>query len=449
MTMRDVITAAALLSAGIAPRAAAQHQGAPAPATLVRCGPGLDVPCMQARVPLDTTGAQLLAGFDSAGEATAWAGWIGTTRLVGPGVVVPERVSPPLRLLVLLDRSGSMRGQGIAYTRITLKAFIQSLDSASIRVAVAGFESRNVTAGIADVPFQSPARAADALEALPAPDLAGNTALYAALDAGITRVQRAVSAEPGTRGAILLVTDGRNDVGHPGDDAGLASGVEGLTAVRDAVQRSGQRVWLLGVGPTPAIDELRGLAGASGSVMIASLDPNAMARKLSDISRELHAARLLTFGVPGRASLALGRSAWVGAAAVEEDGKPILLHALQWQPPLFALPAFAGVADSASLPAALAPVLDAGSSAGTPWLMALLFGLVGVAGWVLVPRLLWRQEVVLEAPAPATPKQAAVPSAAATGSGDGMRTGITEAAPRRPDEITAEFQVPPELAGRR
>lgn len=444
--MRSLVLAA-LASAAIATSATAQHQGPRAPATLVRCQRGAEVPCVRVLVPLDTASLSLLSGLDSAAEAAAWAGWIGTTRLVGPTVAIPSGVNPPLRLLVLLDRSGSMRGQGIAYTRITLKAFIQSLDSTSIRVAVAGFESRRVADGISAVPFQPPARAAEALEALPAPDIAGNTALYAALEAGVERVQRAVSAEPGTRGAILLITDGRNDVDHPGDDPGLASGAAGLAEARGAVERSGLRVWLLGVGPTPARDELRTLAGSGGSVMIASLDPNAMERTFGNISRELHAARVLTFGLPGRVSLTLGRSPWTGAVAVQPDDRPLLLQPLLWQPPYFAMPAFAGVADSALLPAALAPALAAGAGTDTQWLMALLFGLIGVAGWVFIPRLLWRQEVVRPAAEAAAPAPRPEPEAPLE-TGSGLRAGVTEAAPRRPDAVTAEFPVPPQLAGR-
>jgi len=377
--------------------AIAQHQAPPTAAALVRCRTGLDAPCIQARVTLDTTGGALLSGLDSAAEAGAWIGWMGATRLVGPGVTVPAQVRPPLRLLVLLDRSGSMQGSGMAFTRITLRQFIQALDSTSIRVAVAGFESRDVARGIESAEFVAPARAADIVDAMQ-PDPAGNTALYAALLDGITRVNGAIAAEPGVRGAILLVTDGRNDVGHPRDDPGLASGPDGLAEASAAAERSGLRIWLLGVGSAPAQDELRTLAGAHGAALIASLDPNALADKLRGVSRELHDARALTFGMPGRVAFSLGRSAWLGAAAVQLGGRTALLQPLVWQPPVFALPAFTGVADSAALPAALNAALAAGDAGSDfHWLMAVLFGVAGLAGWVLIPRFFWRQEGVAPA----------------------------------------------------
>ena len=134
--------ALALACIAVAPAQAPAQ--APAPVRLVRCAAGRDLPCLTTRVALAGPAAVAVARLDSATESRAWTGVLGGARLIGPGVSVPRPIEPPLRLLVLLDRSGSMIGEGIAFTRLTLRSFIMGLDSATTRVAVAGFESRDV-----------------------------------------------------------------------------------------------------------------------------------------------------------------------------------------------------------------------------------------------------------------------------------------------------------------
>lgn len=173
---------------------------AAAPLRLVRCAPGSDAACLVTRVELPPATALVVGQLDSMAEARGWSGALGGAALLGPGVVVPRAVAPPLRLLVLLDRSGSMIGQGIAFTRITLKAFIEGLDSATVQVAVAGFESRGVRTGIEAAQFLPPPAAARALASLPAPDPQANTALYSALGDGVDRLRAELARAPGARG---------------------------------------------------------------------------------------------------------------------------------------------------------------------------------------------------------------------------------------------------------
>ncbi len=436
--MRLWLTAALVLAAvpaGLAqgPRAAAS------PVRLVRCVAGRDLPCLIARVVLTGAGAASVAALDSAAEAHAWTGVLGGARLIGPGVVVPRRIDPPLRLLVLLDRSGSMIGEGIAFTRITLRGFILSLDSATTRVAVAGFESRDVARGIQAARFVAPAEAARILQQLPAPDPTANTALYSGLVNGLEHLGAARTAAPGTQGALLLVTDGRNDVGHPRDDPDLLAGELGLKEAAAAAAASGAGIWIMGVGEHLSASEISTLAGTRGSATTVSLDPNAMSARLSAIARELRGSRDLTFGVSGGAASALARAPWAGTAAAWSGGKPVVTEALAWRPPLFALPAYEGVAEPASLPAALRDAgTAAGALAGLRWLMAGCLVLFGGLLWFAAPRYLWRRDEVLADTglAPAPSRRAPLATSADT---SGLRRDLQEAPPRRPEAITAEY----------
>lgn len=409
----------------------------PAALRLVHCAPHATLPCLTTRVALTTDGAAAASELDSAAEAHAWTGVLGGARLAGPGVAAGT-MGAPLRLIVLLDRSGSMVGEGIAFTRLTLRSFLQGLDSAAVQVAVAGFESRRVVAGIDSVSFLAPAEAARALDRLPAPDRAANTALYSALVAGVRRVAAARAATEGAAGAILLVTDGRNDVGHPGDDPELLGGADGRAEAARTAEESGDRVWILGVGGNLSSDEISTLAGRRGHAMTVSLDPNAMAARLATISRQLRNERTLTFGAAGGGSAGLARAPWQGTAALWIAGRPVVTQPLAWQPPLFALPAFEGVAPAGTVPAELGD-LAAGSGlpGGMRWPIAALFGLAGAVLWIAVPRFAWARPTAVATPPaePAATRQAAPPPQDA----GALRRDVQEAAPRKPEDVTQEF----------
>ena len=423
---------------------AAQAADSIAPLTLVRCAPRIDVPCLQARVRLDGRGLALLSQLDSAGEARAWTGDLAGRMLIGPAVTTPHDVTPPLRLLVLLDRSGSMIGDGIAYTRITLRSFIQGLDSGSVRVAIAGFESHDVNRLITETQFVSPAQAVEQLARLPTPDPRANTALYSALIEGAERVAAETRAAPGTQGAILLVTDGRNDVGHSRDDVGLLAGADGLRAAAAALNGGGRRIWIMGVGKGIAADTLRMLVGTNGSVTLASLDPNVMAMRLAAVSKELRGSRELIFAMPAGTEATLARTAWRGIAAAWVGNRQITARALSWRPPLFAMPAYRGVAAASALTATLRDALGAGGGgANVRWVMALFLALSGGAAWLLIPRLVWLRTADATGPVAdvadaAPPKQPEKASVEVLPDGSGLRRDVEEAAPRQPADVTQQ-----------
>lgn len=431
---RRTLAVVLVLAAFVRPELGAQR---PAKLRLVRCAPRASLPCLTTRLSLPADAALAAAELDSAAEVHAWTGTLGAARLIGPGVEV-GRSATPLRLMVLLDRSGSMAGEGIAFTRLTLRSFLEGLDSTSVRVAVAGFESRGVVAGIDSARFLPPPDAARVLDRLPAPDRAANTALYSALVAGVRRVAAAREATPGAEGAILLVTDGRNDVGHPGDDPGLLGGSAALADAARTTEAGGSRVWILGVGGNLSRDEIATLAGRHGEALTVSLDPNAMAARLAAIGRQLRPGRTLTFGAQGGGTSALARAPWLGTAALWAGGRPVVTQPLAWQPPLFALPAFEGVAPVATVPAALRDLAAGAPQAGMRWPMAALFVLGGLVLWVAAPRFAWARPPREARPAPAA---RAEPAAAPPADSGALRRDVQEAAPRKPGDITQEFPV--------
>jgi hypothetical protein len=162
-----------------------------------------------------------------------------------------------------------------------------------------------------------------------------------------------------------------------------------------------------------------------------------MGTRLAAIARELRGSRELTFGVGGGAAAALARAPWVGTAAAWGGGKPVVTQTLSWRPPLFALPAYEGVADAASLPAELRDVGASGLAGGMRWLLVLFFALSGAVLWLVVPRYVWARQTTAGIVAAEAPAPRAKPAAAADTTG--LRRDVTEAPPRKPGDVTHEM----------
>jgi len=123
----------------------------------------------------------------------------------------------------------------------------------------------------------------------------------------------------------------------------------------------------------------------------------------------------------------------------------------RWTPPLYALPAFSGVADSGTTLAQAITSFEQGEApVGSNVLVFGFFALVALVLWFALPGMLWPDEqsevtaptvklantVATSAPAP----RAAPPAASEQGtSSGGVRRGVTEAPPRKPTEVTGAF----------
>jgi len=401
----------------LAPFAAALHGPAAAQPLpeLVRCVEGRSIPCFSTRVVLAPAEAQSLG----AGDSARWSGAVGAVPFREVVVRAARTTERPLILLVLFDVSGSMAGEGVQQTRSALRAFLRELRGSE--VAVVPFSSRGVTAGIRAARFGTPAQAERQMDALPAP--AGNTGLYSAVHTGAqVLAARLRSAPAGAQGVLLVLTDGRNDVGRPGDEPGLLAGPEGRMRVVDAVRDAGFPVWMIGIGNGVDAGELAALAGPSGTPHTVAFDPVRLGRTLRGLRDALASSRQVTAVLPvwGRSRLARGEAGFRLEYALR--GSPGEPRTLRWRPPLMALPVFTGVAAPGRPLATLAAAEDESAAGRTLLVFAFLASLLAILGWV-VPALIW--PVRRPAPAPDT------------SDGEGIRPGVREAPPRRPSDVTA------------
>ena len=308
---------------------------------LVRCAAGRSMPCFE--VAYHRPDGASMAATASANTDTSSASWVGTvgqTRLIGPGLIRAGFDSTQvIRLLIAVDVSGSMKGEGIAFTRSALRGFLTSLPGSGIEVAVVPFESRRVAANFAGAKFVRPTDAIAQLEAVPAP-AEGNTALYSAVAEGI----RKLDTESGAAASVLLVlTDGVNDVGHSRDDPGLLGGEGGREEGRRLINGTGHRVWLVGVGSGVNSAELSSLAGDRARASVISMEPGALLALLASIRLSLASQYTLVYGVPSSVAASLARRPRQLVIRSDSVSLP------SWTPPLIASVPFAGVADSALL----------------------------------------------------------------------------------------------------
>lgn len=429
---------------GTAPVSAAAQTAAPVPTRVVRCYPAADVPCALAGATLNPEEARR-----EPNDSTArwWSGRLAGARLAGFHEAVDTTNPAPWKLLILLDLSGSMRGEGLRYARTGLRGFINGLPSVAVSVAVAPFESRQVAARIAGAQFGPPSDGVRVLDALPPPDAAGNTALYSALVAGLARLDKEMQgAAPGTRSGLVLLTDGKNDVRGASDDPGLLSGASGRQQAAATAAKSSHEIWLVGVGNVDP-GELSALAGDRGEALVDALNAVALGSRLSHIGRQIAADREVALRIMSPSLVLLARSGGagtlIGGANPTGAGEAAVVRRLDWHPPLLALPAYDGVADPKTLPTAMA------SSAGldadwSRWVMvSICLALLWLALTATLPHLLATPIGSVPAEGAVVARESVAQQSAATAASQrderstGLRVDAKEAPARRPDEITA------------
>ncbi|HEX8829568.1 MAG TPA: vWA domain-containing protein [Longimicrobium sp.] len=374
---------------------------------LVRCDAARAAPCVQMRLSL---------ALEEASAANASTRWSGAAGAIGfREVDVRPVIERPLTILALVDVSGSMAGAGLEHTRSALRTFLRDLSGSAAEVAVAPFGSRDVAAGIQAARFGTPAEAEAQLDRLPAP--AGNTGLYSAVQAGVELLAGRLRAAPEKEVALLVLTDGRNDVGKPEDEPGLLAGAEGRERAVDAVRRSGVPVWVVGIGSGVDQAELAALAGPLGRAHVGASDSVRLARTLGEIRGALATKRAVTAVLPASSRSRLAR----GEAVVRvESGALFESRDFRWRPPLMALPAFAGVATPSR------PLVTAADEPRTNVrLVTAFFATLLALLWWVVPALIWPVQRPLQ------------PAVRRRGSRRGVRPGVQEAPPRRPSDITA------------
>lgn len=397
---------------------------------LVRCAPASSMACLTTILDLPPGPARQLGRVATAPTDTGWrVRFRGDTAAPGVGRRTVTEWPRPSRVLALVDVSGSMRANlGIGFVKLALKdhllRVVDSVSRGTALVAVAPFGSIDVRRRIEAARFVSPAQAVDQVEALPAPDRE-NTGLYSAVVYSVERLERELAAAgEGALGLLVVITDGDNDV-RPGDDVGLLTGDAGLAEASRRLGGSRVVPWLVGIGNRVSAGPLQRLAGTTGRSTVVPIDALALARPLREVQTVFASAWEVGFRMPRGGREELGRG-WTLAVFRHPGAGPEVNLPAVWRPPVIALPAFSGVATTDLV----LPGLDAAPGPLVRRVPLLLFALVLLAMlWLVMPRLLWPRLPVAGAPA-AEPKKK--PKAVG-----GLRAGVTEAPPRRPQDITA------------
>ena len=202
----------------------------------------------------------------------------------------------PINLVLLIDTSGSMTGQGITAAKIAASSFVTSLNPED-RVSVATFDDKSNT--IIDFTTDHTA-ARDKITLIDATRGAG-TCLY---DAAYRAVQ-ATATVPSGRRAVILFTDGVDEK----SDGGICS-VHTVDDVIKIATEGGTRspVYTMGVGNKVDQNGLKRLAETTGGRFFYSPDSNkadAIFRDLSNALRSQYAILYSSNAGPGSHTLAV------------------------------------------------------------------------------------------------------------------------------------------------
>jgi tight adherence protein B len=204
----------------------------------------------------------------------------------------------PLNVLLVVDTSGSMRGEPLEAAKEAAAGFLEALPPTT-RTAVMGFSA---TPGSASEFSEDPADAAAALRALQA---SGETALYDAVAAALDVVATAGEGRP----FIVLLSDG-------GDTASTL-------ALEDAVERLGDsdaRLYAVELqsdefDPAP----LHAIAEAGAGRVVSAEDPAALAATYDLIASELVNQLIVAYrsasGGPTQVAIAISHQGVSAAAA--------------------------------------------------------------------------------------------------------------------------------------
>ncbi len=153
----------------------------------------------------------------------------------------------PLNVSLVIDRSGSMRGDAMAQARDAARTFVDALDSQD-RVALVSFDNRSIveveSTRVDEMGRQRLHRAIDAINA------GGTTNISGGLRDGYQQVQK--NNDPEMLNRVVLMTDGIPNVGITTED--------GLAAKTAEIRRNGVTVTALGFGTQYDADLMAAMA---------------------------------------------------------------------------------------------------------------------------------------------------------------------------------------------
>jgi len=262
-------------------------------------------------------------------------------------------------------------------------------------VAIAPFESHDVQDRIDSAAFVgSAAEANQELAGLPSPNGRNNTALYSAFDLGLKKLQNERTKTPNSLLELFLVTDGYNDVNHPGDDPDLLNGDTGFQAVLQDVREYSQiEVKAIGVGDPQEVDQAT-LGEISNTFRLYTdaegLKTAFAASPAPPAYQGLRAT--VTSPWPDRAWLA-ARTVHFRASLMLLTGKTLESEDVTWSAPEIGKPLFEGKCDTAEETALIEGSRQTAAAGGMSAMRPVLV-FIGLAGallmlWFWVPRLVW------------------------------------------------------------
>jgi Mg-chelatase subunit ChlD len=411
--MRPMPQGLAILAVALAASAASAQP----PAVRLETSPPLLIGCGTEPRPFFRVSVN---GVDADGRAAPIA--LGSDRTRGfrvardgqdqPVVHVSDSGPSDLYVLLLLDTSGSMlqplEGRRTRFDvardaiRQSLGAFVEGTD----HIAVVPFDSRQVRARIQSAPFLANRRAVEAqINALERP--ARNTALYSAIAEALPRL-----AEPrraGHSAALVVFSDGANDVGRPGDDPGLLGGSAGLATMLALVTEARVPVFTVGftLTDTAAIGTLRQIAQASGGRYYDATSQRQLTEILQVVRQRFTDQVDLLFGPAAPSRAQLGRRPLQFRVALQASGTTLeSSREPPWVNPGLGDPA----ADTACTAAEAAAIqgLDVAPETGgssRPLIVFLTYAVVIAALWFGAPRFMWPESYVRRPviPQPTTP----------------------------------------------
>jgi hypothetical protein len=351
----------------------------------------------------------------------------------GEGTAAPQI---PRVTMVLFDTSGSMNDRlpdgetKFAVARRQLDALFEGFRDQIDLMAIAPFDSQRVAARIRGAQFQ---RTRDGLrrqvETI-SPNRTGNTALFSAIDEGLRVLEP--YAKRGAQAALIVFTDGKNDVQHRSDDPGLLSGADGLARVRTTAADVGITINTIGYGaPGASLDEptLRSLAYPNESTYFRASDEASVKNIFGRITaRAATGYRLLTGPLSERRDQLMNTSVIlrVKAGNLTATSPP-------WVGPPVSAPPTEGELTSAERKAVIGwRVQPAGlPSVAIRMIVLLSYTALIAMLWFGLPRLIWPERYVPKPAVAARPKPGA---AAAAGARPGGRPGAppSRPAPGRP-----------------
>jgi Mg-chelatase subunit ChlD len=165
--------------------------------------------------------------------------------------------------LILVDVSGSMNNRlpsagkqtRFQAAQAALQEFLHGFEAGKDRVAIVPFESHDVVRRIRSAPFvEAQAEAQRLIADLPYPSHLNNTALYAAIDAGLDVLARQKQLHPQDEQLLVVLTDGRDDV-QAGDDPELLRHPIPVEVLAEKIRSFSGQTLAVGFGDRREIDE--------------------------------------------------------------------------------------------------------------------------------------------------------------------------------------------------